>query len=157
LFRDAIALDSRWRDCGHRAISRRSQGLSSSQHRSVRRCHPNIRKRWIAVWKSSVHIVGHFQEVGPFGCQMTAEGTNNGRLGLSVRRASERCKIARGTAQSTKPRSWSSTSARCGSNPVPADVAFRPPKRTFIFHLARFWALTCLGQYPAPRGPQPAR
>jgi hypothetical protein len=27
------------------------------------------------------------------------DGTNNGRLGLSVRRASERCKIARGTAQ----------------------------------------------------------
>ena len=26
-------------------------------------------------------------------------GTNNGRLGLSVRRASERCNIARGTAQ----------------------------------------------------------
>ena len=27
------------------------------------------------------------------------DGTNNGRLGLSVRRASERCNIARGTAQ----------------------------------------------------------
>src|SRR6266446_3408822 len=27
------------------------------------------------------------------------DGTNNGRLGLSVRRASERCRIARGTAQ----------------------------------------------------------
>ena len=26
-------------------------------------------------------------------------GTNNGRLGLSIRRASERCNIARGTAQ----------------------------------------------------------
>ena len=27
------------------------------------------------------------------------DGTNNGRLGLSIRRASERCNIARGTAQ----------------------------------------------------------
>jgi hypothetical protein len=27
------------------------------------------------------------------------DGTNNGRLGLSIRRASERCRIARGTAQ----------------------------------------------------------
>src|SRR3978361_1779485 len=27
------------------------------------------------------------------------KGNNNGRLGLSVRRASERCKVARGTAQ----------------------------------------------------------
>jgi DNA-binding transcriptional MocR family regulator len=30
---------------------------------------------------------------------MTADGTNNGRLGLSIRRSSERCNIARGTAQ----------------------------------------------------------
>ena len=27
------------------------------------------------------------------------DGTNNGRLGLSIRRASERCNVARGTAQ----------------------------------------------------------
>ncbi len=31
------------------------------------------------------------------------DGTNNGRLGLSIRRASERCNIARGTAGALLP------------------------------------------------------
>jgi transposase len=62
-----------------------------SSGRLERECQRNIELIWL-----TGHLVPDFKTIK---IARGYNGTNNGRLGLSIRRASERCNIARGTAQ----------------------------------------------------------